>query len=75
MERQEPIPRGLRRGPSARYVGVSPTTFDDWVDAGKMPRSFKVKGVVLWDRLELDDAFDALKDGASCNEWDDDVAA
>ena len=70
-ERPEIIPRGMRREPSARYVGVSPTKFDDWVSRRMMPAGRKIDGVVLWDRLELDEAFEALKDRVSRNEWDD----
>jgi predicted DNA-binding transcriptional regulator AlpA len=53
-------PRGLRRADAATYVGVSPCTFDDWVEHGVMPRPKRHGGVVVWDRLELDSAFEDL---------------
>lgn len=70
-ERPEIVPRGMRRESSARYVGVSPTKFDDWVSREMMPAGRKIDGVVLWDRLELDEAFEALKDVSGRNEWND----
>jgi predicted DNA-binding transcriptional regulator AlpA len=53
-------PRGLRRESAAAYVGVAPATFDTWVKHGVMPRPKRQDGVVVWDRLELDSAFDDL---------------
>lgn len=53
-------PRGMRREDAARYVGISPTLFDEWVKARQMPRPAKIGGVVLWDRFALDAAFTAL---------------
>lgn len=55
-------PRGLRREQAAVYVGVSPTQFDRWIEQGLMPRPKATGGVVVWDRLALDAAFDALPD-------------
>lgn len=56
------VPRGLRREAAAWYVGVSPSTFDEWVGDGTMPTPKKKNGVVLWDRLALDAAIEALPD-------------
>jgi predicted DNA-binding transcriptional regulator AlpA len=53
-------PRGLRRPAAAHYVGVSPTKFDEWVAERLMPQPKQEGGVVVWDRLELDAAFDLL---------------
>jgi hypothetical protein len=53
-------PRGLRRPAAAYYVGVSPTKFDEWVALGLMPQPKEEGSVVVWDRLELDAAFDVL---------------
>jgi len=73
-ERPEPHypPRGLRRTAAARYVGVSPTKFDEWVAAGLMPQPVRVGGVVVYDRQAIDVAFDALwgPDRDETNEWD-----
>ena len=55
-------PRGMRREDAARYVGVSPTKFSQWVSDGLMPEGRRVEGVTLWDRLALDDAMNALFD-------------
>ena len=52
--------RGLRRDEAAAYVGVAPTKFDDWVKRGIMPRPKRQDGVVVWDILRLDSAFESL---------------
>ena len=68
------VPRGLRRTDAARYVGVSPTKFDEWVMTGLMPRPIRVGGVVVFDRQAIDLAFDALGESveqpAAANDWD-----
>lgn len=63
-------PRGLRHGPAADYVGMKPTKFDGMVDDGRMPKPRRVDGVVVWDRHELDRAFDELPHEAEANPWD-----
>lgn len=55
-------PRGLRREMAARYVGISPSHFDGWVAKGLMPQPKQQDGVVVWDRVKLDAAFEALPD-------------
>jgi excisionase family DNA binding protein len=59
---------------AARYVGVSPTTFDKLVSDGKMPRPKEIGARRVYDRAQLDSAFDALGDLdfelAAANEWD-----
>lgn len=57
-------PRGLRLPQAAAYVGVSPRKFQEWVDAGFMPKPKRQGGVVVWDRFRLDESFEALPDGA-----------
>lgn len=58
------IPRfALRRNEAAASVGVSPTTFDEWVKEGRMPIGHKVGGVVLWDVGEVREAWERLRDG------------
>lgn len=75
-------PRGLQRELAARYIGVSATKFDDMVEDGRMPRARRVDGRYIWDRLQLDSAFDRLPvDGGDPaaestpaiveNDWDD----
>ena len=53
-------PRAMRLDRAAAYLSVSPSTFLQWVDADKMPEPVRINGVVLWDRLTLDLAFEAL---------------
>lgn len=53
-------PRGLSRDEAARYIGVSPTKFDDLVVRRKMPKPKRVDGRVIWDRVSLDIAFSEL---------------
>jgi hypothetical protein len=68
-----PAARGLNRLEAARYIGVSPTTFDKLVSEGKMPKAARVGMRRIWDRRRLDLAFDALQpeqDDAP-NPWDD----
>ncbi len=60
----------MRRVTAAQYVGISATTFDEWVTAGIMPDPARVGGVVVWDKIALDDAFDALKGEPTDNEWE-----
>lgn len=63
-------PRGVSRTEAAAYVGVSPSLFDMMVKDCRMPPPKKVNARVIWDRFELDRAFDALSDTADANPWD-----
>ena len=68
---------GYRRPEAAAFVGVSPTTFDRWVEAGDMPQPRRIGGIVLWRGDELIEAFNKLtgaetgKLEAKPNSWDD----
>lgn len=69
-------PRGLRREEAARYVGVSPSKFEQMVKDGRMPAPRQIDGCRVWDRVALDVAFDdlphvgeTLRPGV--NPWDD----
>jgi predicted DNA-binding transcriptional regulator AlpA len=53
-------PRGLCRVDAAFYVGIGTTLFDRMVADGRMPQPRAVEGRTLWDRRELDAAFDVL---------------
>lgn len=53
-------PRGLGRVDAAAYIGIGPTKFDQLVDDGRMPRPRRADGRILWDRFELDAAFENL---------------
>ena len=76
MTKQRPLhtwPRGLRREDAADYLGISASTFDALVSERRMPEPRQAsKGRVVWDRHELDGAFDRLpKRGESfANPWD-----
>lgn len=72
--RREAWPRGLRRNDAADYVGISPTLFDTWVSAGKLPKSARIGGIVLWDRFALDNCMEAIfyaEEDADLSIWDD----
>jgi predicted DNA-binding transcriptional regulator AlpA len=71
--RPEPqiMPRGLSRIEAATYIGVSPSLFDIMVKDGRMPRPIPINSRRVWDRRELDEAFEALKDEPQTNPWDD----
>ena len=62
--------RGLRREGAARYVGVSPTKFDQLVADGRMPHGIRIDGCVVWDVRRLDLAFDELIEQDPLNPWD-----
>ena len=63
-------PRGLSREQAAAYVGVSPSLFDMMIKDGRMPEPKRINSRVVWDRLKLDLAFEAL-DGADADGTDD----
>ena len=54
------MPRGLSRTEAARYVGISPTLFDELVKDGRMPGPRRINSRAVWDRIEVDVFFDAL---------------
>lgn len=64
-------PRGLNRVLASVYIGVSPTKFDEMVADGRMPAPRKIDGRRVWDRHQLDHAFDALPGNDNeVNPWD-----
>lgn len=63
-------PRGLNRVESAAYVGVGTSKFDEMVADGRMPQPKIVDKRRVWDRRELDAAFDDLPSVEPVNEWD-----
>jgi predicted DNA-binding transcriptional regulator AlpA len=67
-------PRGLSREQAAAYWSISPTLFDALVADGTAPQPKRMRGRNVWDRLELDRAFDALPTTAETNPWDKAVA-
>jgi predicted DNA-binding transcriptional regulator AlpA len=70
----EPLypPRWMRRLEAARWVGMSPTKFDQLVKDGRLPAPKTIDGLVLWDRYRLDAALELLPDrggAASDDDW------
>ena len=63
-------PRGLSRDEAARYIGVSPSKFDEMVSDGLMPRPKRIGSRVVWDRLKLEAAFSDLPDDNIANPLD-----
>lgn len=64
-------PRGLSRIQAAEYIGVGVTKFDEMVADGRMPRPKRIDGRLVWDRVKLDEAFEALDDDPGPkDEWD-----
>ena len=64
------IPRGLCRAEAAGYLGIGVTLFDQLVSSGELPAAKRIRSRVLWDRIELDAAFDAISSGGGANPWD-----
>ena len=58
--KREAWPRWLRRVDAADYVSVSASQFDKWISEGMLPSPKKINGIVLWDRLALDEAMEAI---------------
>lgn len=54
-------PRAFRADRAAAYLGMSTSKFLDLVDQGRLSPGIKVDGMTLWDRLQLDADFEALK--------------
>jgi len=55
-------PRGLSRESAAAYLGISPGLFDVLVKDGRMPAPKRINTLLIWDRIQLDLAFEALSD-------------
>ena len=73
-DRHPVAPRSLPRTLAALYVDCSPGTFDTMVKEGDMPKPKRLRSKKVWDRIELDEAFEALpRDGEDeGNDWDGD---
>lgn len=61
-------PRLMRAEQAARYVDVSRSAFLRLVEEGIFPKPVKIRGVVCWDRHELDDAVEDLKSRRASDE-------
>ncbi|KAA9354264.1 helix-turn-helix transcriptional regulator [Ochrobactrum quorumnocens] len=67
-------PRGLSRTGAAYYIGVSTSKLDEMVKDGRMPAPKMIDSRVVWDRREIDLAFDELsyrEPEKVGNPWDD----
>ena len=63
--------RGLSRAEAAYYVGVGISKFDEMVKDSRMPAPKRIDGKVIWDRRQIDEAFELLSDGSEDgNPWD-----
>jgi predicted DNA-binding transcriptional regulator AlpA len=66
-------PRLLNRRQAAAYCNLSPTTFSNWVRAGKLPAP--LPGTTRWDLKAIDSALDAMsglqqqQDLSALDEW------
>lgn len=56
-------PRAMRADRASAYLGLGRSFFLELVTEGKMPQPTRIRGAVLWDRHELDAAFEDLKNG------------
>ena len=63
-------PRGLSRSCAAEYVGCSPRKFDQMILNGLMPAPRLIGTKRIWDRVELDEAFEELPREVEGDEWD-----
>jgi predicted DNA-binding transcriptional regulator AlpA len=64
------LPRLLNREASAQYMGISASKFDELVRDGRAPRPKRLDGRVLWDRVRLDAAIDAIPEDGEVNPLD-----
>jgi excisionase family DNA binding protein len=55
-------PRAMRADQAAAYLAMSRSTFLQLVADGTMPKPTRIGGMVMWDRLALDLAFDELSE-------------
>jgi predicted DNA-binding transcriptional regulator AlpA len=55
-------PRAMRAEQAASYLSMSRASFLRLVEQGVMPTAIKVRGMALWDRLDLDNAWEELKE-------------
>jgi len=64
-------PRGLSRSCAAEYVGCSLRKFDQMVLDGLMPAPRLIGTKKIWDRVELDEAFEELPRELEQGKWDE----
>ena len=54
-------PRAFRADRAAAYLAMGKSKFLELVDEGRLPRPVRIDGIVSWDRLELDEAYERMK--------------
>ena len=64
-------PQGLSRSCAAEYVDCSPRKFDQMILDGLMPAPRLIGTKKIWDRVELDEAFEELPREVEGDEWDE----
>jgi predicted DNA-binding transcriptional regulator AlpA len=64
------LPRGLSRRQAASYIGIGTTLFDELIKERKLPSPKHLHSRKLWDRFELDSAFESLSCEDEINPWD-----
>jgi len=63
IETRSPIaPRALNADGAAAYLGMGVTKFRELVKEDKLPRPVDLDGMPRWDRVELDAAFETMKE-------------
>ena len=60
-------PKAMRLEQAARYLDISTSTFLRLVDDGELPTPTRKNGIVSWDRLDLDAAYENWKTTSSGN--------
>ncbi|WP_174802231.1 DNA-binding protein [Martelella limonii] len=64
--------RALRRTKAAARFDIAPSTFDNWVRLGWMPKGLKVGSVRRWDKAKLDESWCKLLERLGEDEEGDD---
>jgi predicted DNA-binding transcriptional regulator AlpA len=54
-------PRAMRADRGAAYLDMGKSKFLELVAQGRLPQPVRIDGVVTWDRLELDAAYEQMK--------------
>jgi predicted DNA-binding transcriptional regulator AlpA len=54
-------PRAFRADRACAYLGMGKSKFLSLVDQGRLPKPVRIDGMTTWDRLELDAAYEAMK--------------
>jgi predicted DNA-binding transcriptional regulator AlpA len=55
-------PRAMRAERAAAYLDIGRSKFHQLVAQGALPRPVRIGGIPTWDRLELDAAYEGMKE-------------